>query len=117
MKTAALKMKNYTMNVDIVNNNNLNERLLHFLLVAFGILALCYVVILGSVVINVVERKTIEAEARNLANEVGDLELQYLALSGKVDLNLARSLGFSEVRKEFATRKSLGSLNIANNEL
>lgn len=91
---------------------------LKLLLYAFAGLALCYVLVLGNIVWNIVERRSLESEARTLVNDVSDLELEYLSLSSSIDASLGSSLGFIETRTEhFATRKSLGSLAIAGNEL
>jgi hypothetical protein len=118
MRTVAIKMKTYARNVHIVDNGNLSERLLNIILFSLGALGLFYTLVLGNMVFNIVERRTLEADARNLSNEVRDLELSYLSVSEKVDLELSHSLGFSEVKATFATRKStLGSIKPTNNEL
>lgn len=118
MKTVSLKINTYTRNVNIVNNNNLQRRILNVILTAFGFLAVCYVVFLGIMVSNVLERKNLESNARILSNEVGEMEVKYLFVSNKIDLNLAKSVGFLEIKeKQFATRKSLGSIKVAKNEL
>jgi hypothetical protein len=59
----------------------------------------------------------VEADARKLSNEVLELELTYLDKSNKIDFALAESLGFKETKANFATRKSLGSIKFAKNEL
>ncbi|MFZ2072321.1 MAG: hypothetical protein WA101_01785 [Minisyncoccia bacterium] len=117
MKQASLKLKSYTRSVDIVNNDNINRRMLNMMLWFLAFLALCYVLFLGNMIFSIVERKTLEADARSLSNEIGDLELQYLSASNKVDLALAESMGFKEIKAKFATRKTLGSIKFANNEL
>lgn len=110
-------MKSYATGVNIVNNNNIEKRALNILLLSLGALAFVYVLFLGNMVFNIVERKTLESNARVLSNEVGDLELQYLSLSNKIDLTLANSLGFKDTKIKFAVRKSLGSIKIAKNEI
>ncbi|MEK7071384.1 MAG: hypothetical protein AAB943_00415 [Patescibacteria group bacterium] len=118
MRQASLKLKMYAQNVRIVDNNNLQRRVLTIILSTFGALALFYVLILGNMIFNIIERRTLEADTRVLLAEVGDLELSYLSLSSKIDPTLGRSLGFTETKiKQFATRKSLGSLKVAQNEL
>jgi len=117
MKAIAIKMKSYTGSVNIVNNNNIQARIFHMLLLSFGIFAFIYVLFLGNMVFNIVERKSLETDARTLSSEVGDLELTYLSISNKIDLTLSHSLGFTETPAKFATRKSLGSLKVANNEI
>lgn len=118
MKTIAIQMKNYAPNVNIINNNNFSSRLLNTLLLAFGILALSYVLILGNMVWNIVERRTFENEANVLSSRVGELELQYLSMSDKVDLVLALSMGFGEAKtKQFVNRKSIGRVSSSGEPL
>ncbi len=118
MKQASLKLKNYASNVNIIDSGNLHKKILHIMFWALSILAFFYVLFLGNVVWSIVERKSFEKEAHALASEVGNLELQYLAVLKKVDFNLARSLGFKEVATtNFVTRKTLSSTTIANNEI
>ena len=92
----------------MVDSGNLSRRLLQAELVAFGALALIYALILGNMVFNIVERRALEKEALAFSNEVGDLELSYLQLAKKVDLELSHALGFQEAKPTYATRKPLG---------
>lgn len=117
MKQASLKLKSYANNVNIIDHGNLQGRLLHLMLWTLGALALCYVLLLGSMVFNIVERKSLDTYARTLSNEVGNLELKYLSEAQKVDLNLAYSLGFKDIKKTYATRQKFGSISIAKNEI
>lgn len=117
MKAIAIKMKSYTDGVNIVNNNNIEERIFKTVIFSGIVLALFYMLILGNMVFNIIERKSLEADARTLSNEVGNLELQYLSMSNKIDLNFSYALGFKETKTKFATRKSLGSIKVANNEI
>jgi hypothetical protein len=117
MKQASLKLKSYANNVNIIDNGNLQKRILSIMLWTLSILALFYVFLLGNMVFNIIERKALEAHALTLSNDVGSLELEYLSVSQKVDLNLAYSLGFKEIKTTFATRKALGSISIAKNEI
>ena len=117
MRQASLKLKSYASNVNIIDNGNLQKRIFNSMLYTLGILALCYVFFLGSMVFNIVERKMLESQALTLSNEVSNLELEYFSVSQKVDLNMAYSLGFKETKAKFATRKDLGSISIAKNEI
>ncbi len=121
MRQVSLKIKSYAGNlngaVSIVNNGNLQRRILNSMLLSLGVLAVCYVLLLGSMILNIVERKTLEASARSLSNEVSALELNYLSMSNKIDPSLGASLGFKEQEVKYATRKSLGSVKITNNEI
>lgn len=98
-------------------NNNIERLVLNIMLWSFAALALWYVLILGNMVSSIVERRTLETNARTLSNEVADLELTYLSVSNNIDLNLSHSLGFKETKAKFATRKSLGSIKLAKNEI
>lgn len=108
MKAVALKMKSYSKSVSIVNNGNIYARLFQMLLVLTGGLALLYVALLGIMVYNIVERKSYETEARAISAEVHDLELEYLSKTANIDMELSRSLGFTETKVEYATRKAIG---------
>lgn len=113
-----IKTKKYSSRVNIIDNNNLQKRLVFSTLYFLGFLMLCYVLFLGNTIFNIVERKTLETGASNLANEVGNLELNYLAKSNNIDLTLASTMGFKEVQnKHFAVRKALGSVSFNSNEL
>jgi hypothetical protein len=117
MREATLKIKSYAhgvnRNIAIVNNGNLQRRMLHIILVSFMALSLCYLLILSTMIFNIIERKGYQAQERTLSSEVSDLELNYLAMSKNVDLSLGHSLGFTEIKPTFATRKSLGSVGLA----
>jgi hypothetical protein len=117
MKKTVIKIKSYTPNVNIVNNSNLEKRILNILLYSLGTCALLYVIFLGNIIFNVVARQSLGSEARALSNEVGDLELKYLAMSNTIDINLSHEMGFKETKTKFAVRKSLGTLSLLSNEL
>ena len=118
MRQATLKLKSYAGNVNITNNNIEVERIiLRAMLIIFGALAFLYVLILGNTVFNIVQRKALEKESLTLSNEVSSLELSYLSVSNSVDLALSSSMGFIQTKTTFATRKSLGSLKMPDNEI
>jgi len=107
MKQMSLKLNMYVKNVNVIDNN-IERLILNIIFWSFGALALLYVLFLGNMVRNIVERRSLEINALSLSNEVGNLESTYLSLSNGVDLNLSSSLGFKEVKATFATRKALG---------
>lgn len=120
MRQANLKLKRYASSINIVNNNNLERRILNIALVSLGALAFLYVLLLGNTVWNIVERRSLEVNLRSLSSEVADLELTYFSMSNKVDASLGYALGFSEKEAKYTTRKSLGSLpsvNLSKNEI
>ncbi len=97
----------------------LRTYILRALIGAFMFFALFYLFLLGSSVLNVVERKSLESEAHVLANEIGTLELEYLQISSSVDRDLSMQMGFEEISQNFATRKSatMMSKKLAKNEI
>ena|SRR5258708_30822578 len=99
MRQATIKIRTYAHSIHIVNNNNLEGRLLNLILVSLGALALAYVLILGNMVFNIIQRRTLEAQAHMLSNEVSELELTYLSQSNKIDLSFGYAKGRSEERR------------------
>lgn len=113
MTTQSLKFKSIA-----ISSPDLRGRLFKIMLFAGALLVLCYIIILSNMVWNIVARRSIETQISSLTTNVGELELKYMSLSDKVDLNLAYSMGFSETsNKEFTDRKPIGVLLVAPNEL
>ena len=124
MKQASLRIKTHISNVNIINNNNIERHILNIMILSFGTLTLLYILFLGNMVFNIVERRNLEKDVRVISNEVQALELDYLSMSGELDLDLSRSMGFKEITKSFAIRKALslgndnlGNINSGNNEI
>lgn len=118
MRQASLKLKMSIQNVSFLNNNiEVEKTLLKTMLFILGSLAVVYLLILGSTVLNIIERRAMEKEALALSNEVGNFELSYLAISSSIDLALSSSMGFKETETTFVTRKSLGALSFNKNEI
>ena len=120
MRQISLKFNTYIRSVNVINNN-IEKLLLNTILWSFAALAALYILFLGIMVTNIVERRSLEAEARTLGTEVSNLESTYLSMSNNVDDNFSHSLGFQETKATFATRKPIGFLpepaKIANNDL
>jgi hypothetical protein len=112
-----VKQQSNTYAVSVVNNNNLHKRMIHYMIIAFFGFAFLYILVLVNLVWNIVERKSLEADARNLSSEVANLELSYLSLADTVDVDMSKTMGFHEVVPMFATSKSLGSLAKTTNEI
>lgn len=121
MKQASIRIKKQISNVSIINNNNIERHVLNIMIWSFGTLALLYILFLGNMVFNIVERRNLEKDVRTISSEVQDLELNYLSMSSKLDLALSQSMGFKEIAKSFAIRKSLGlgndTVKPGNNEI
>ena len=126
MRQATLQLKTRIQNVNIMNNNiEVEKNILKTMLFILATLAIFYMLILGTMVFNIIERRTLEKEILTLSNEVGNLEVSYLAVSNSIDMNLSLAMGFKETKATFATRKSLGfnsssnfgNIKLANNEI
>ena len=104
-----LQLKMYAGSISLVNNN-IEKTVFRVIVWSFAALTLWYVILLGNMVMNIVERRSLEKEALTLSSEVADLELTYLSLANTIDLAYSHALGFKETNIIFATRKSLGSL-------
>ncbi|MCU0660314.1 MAG: hypothetical protein MUD00_01740 [Candidatus Pacebacteria bacterium] len=93
-----MTISSFKIHTRIVNNDNLMERSFRALCLTLGLLFLAYLYFLGTITFGIVERRALEAQAKELASEVSTLELQYLALSNNIDIELAETLGFTETK-------------------
>lgn len=125
MRQISLKLNTYVRSINIINNN-IEKLILNVIFLSFGALAFFYVLLLGNMVKNIVERQNLEVQARSLSSEVRNLEVTYLSMSNDIDLNFSHSLGFKETQATFVTRKALGlnstggsfgSIKIVKNDL
>ena len=109
MRQMSLKLNMYIRRVGVIDNN-LERFVLNIIFWSLVALGLLYVLFLGIMVKNIVERQGLEVRARTLSNEVRNLEVSYLSMINSIDLNLSYSLGFKKTTATFATRKALGLL-------
>lgn len=88
-----------------------NERTIALSLLALLVLlALSYLYFVTSITVNVVGRKSAEAQYSDLRANVGQLELRYLAQTSSIDIDYARELGFIDAQgTHFATRGALAT--------
>ena len=117
MKAIALKVKKYQPSINIVNNNNMQKQILNIVFFLLAALSICYLFLLCSIVWNIVQRGTLEAQATTLSNNVQNLQLQYFTASSQIDLTLAQTMGFQQVKTNFAVIKNVGSVKVAINDL
>ena len=109
MKEATIKMKSYAKKVETIDQIiDLRSKIFYSLMIGFGVFSLLYVFVLGNMVFNIIERKTVELDIRNSLNEVANLEADYMTLVNNIDKNSSVVFGFVEVKPVFATRSSLG---------
>ncbi len=116
MKAISAKLNTYVHSISVINNN-IERFFLNLILWSFVTLSILYVLCLGNMVKNIVERKGLENEARSLSTDVANMELTYLSLSNNVDMNLSHSLGFKETKATFATSKPVGILPTHNSSV
>lgn len=115
MNQINVKINKYASQVNVVDTGNLNSRILKSILYTFGLLALGYVFILGNMITNILERRSLEAEARDLTNTISTLELTYLEKGSAIDLDYSHSLGFQDAHAYYATRQSIDTVKLAKN--
>ena len=115
MRQISLKFNMLVKSVSIINN--IEKLIFNTIIWSFGALVLLYLIFLGNMVKNIVERKSLEANAHVLGSEVIELELTYLSMSNDIDLNLSYSMGFKETQATFATRKTLGFRSITDSKV
>ncbi len=106
-------------NTSIVNNNNLEKKIFYILASFFAVGIAFYLYLVSHAIFNIIERKNIESDIRNLSGEISTIQIEYITLSKKIDYSLAESLGFKEAKDVyFASRKtSVGALIKNSNEL
>ena len=127
MRQATLQLKTRIQNVNIANNNiEIGKNILNTMIFILAALAFFYVLILGSTVFGIIERRNLEKEIITLSNEIGKLEVSYLSVSNSIDMNLSSVMGFKETKATFTTRKSIGfnsnavyfgNIKLSNNEI
>lgn len=118
MKETSIKLYKGITSVSLTANNlDANKAILRAMLSTLVLLAASYIFIIGFTVWNIVERRNLEKEMQVLTTEVGELELEYLALTESIDQELSQAMGFKEVQASFATRRSLGRQIVMSNEI
>ncbi len=117
MRVASLKIKNYAENMVFIDSGNLRKKTLYLLLSVLSALAVVYVISLSNVIWNVLERKALEKRAVALESEVTKLQSEYLSAAQKINLSLARDMGFRETPSRFVSRKTLFSASVQRNEI
>lgn len=118
MKQTVQTIKNIREYANVVNNYDLEKRILKMLGFAVISLIVLYSIFLGKIVFNIIARQGYDADARALSTKVSDLELTYLSDSGKTDLQAALALGLAQPSKvSYAVRKPIVRISSKSNEL
>lgn len=113
MRATAIKLKSLAIAANDLPRATRAE-LLKIAIASLVMLGIVYSFILGSMVWNIIERKAMEAEVRNLASEVAGLEESYLAAANKVDVNFSQAMGFKEIKATYARRSAFGLVGNRN---
>jgi hypothetical protein len=88
---------------------NLRKKIIFSLFGGVVLFAFLYGYFVNQTILNVVARENIETKLIELSSEVSSLEVEYIKLKNKIDLEFAYSLGYSDVSNvKFVSRKSLG---------
>lgn len=94
-----------TITQALSNDTSVQRIVFKSLVSSLVLLSLVYVYFIGSITFNVLARKSLENNMRELGSRVNNLELTYLSLSNSVDKNFALSSGFVDATSPiFATR-------------
>ena len=93
MKEINLKSNIYAKSASILNNST-EKYILNIIFFSFGAFALLYILFLGNMVKNIIDRRSFEIDARSLSSEVQNLEVTYLSMSNNIDLAFSYSMGF-----------------------
>lgn len=119
MKQLQATITNNSLATSLREDGAFRAKVLQGIFIGFGFFALLYVMFLGSAVFNIVARKSLDAQAHELTNQIGELELNYLQVSGSIDRTLSKEMGFQEISQNFATRNALtlNSYELARNEI
>lgn len=96
-----------------LNLININSKILFFILIGMIVmLSVSYMFFVSSTVRNVVVRKSLIEQVASLNSTLATLESEYVSSSSLVDMDLAVSLGFREVRNPtFISKKQAVSLS------
>lgn len=103
-------------NVSINSQDDIEKKIFNMMIVSLGVLALVYVFLISNIVFSIVERNSLNVKNSLLSSEVGELELEYLSVSQKIDLNFAYQNGFKETKTEFTPLFTSNNSRFAINE-
>ena len=115
MKTSIINKININ-NISIPENPEIEKKLIMALFIAILLSAILYGYLIKEAVISIVLRDKIGEEMGDLSSKVSNLEVEYIELKNKIDLDFAYSKGFKEVTDiKFVSRNNLGrTLTIKN---
>ena len=86
----------------------LNQKIFRVVIVSLVMLCCMYAYVIGKITFNVVARNTFTQEKNAMSSRIGELEVEYLSLSGNVTMDVARASGFSEASNIHYVKKNTG---------
>lgn len=87
-------------NTITLHTNTFEQRIVKTLLVALAFGVISYVLMIGSVTLSVISRKSMENDTRSLLSQIHTLELSYLSSSEAITLDYAHQSGFVDVKTQ-----------------
>jgi hypothetical protein len=88
--------------------SSLGRNIFKIVFCAFVVLCALYAYIIGNITFNVVARNTFTQEKSAISSRIGELEVEYLTLSGSITMDVAKASGFEEASQVFYVKNSTG---------
>lgn len=102
-----------TITQSLSHDTSIQLTVFKFLVLSLVLLSFIYIYFIGSITFNVLARKSIENNMREVGSRVNNLELTYLSVSNSVDKNFALSAGFVDADHPiFATRTDVSRVAV-----
>lgn len=102
-----------TITNTISNDANVQRTIFKSLVASIVLLSVFYIYFIGSITFNVLARKSVESNMREVGSRVSNLELSYLSLSNSIDKNFALSSGFVDATSPiFAARTDISRVAV-----
>jgi len=97
---------------EIIENVIVQKNIFKILVFLLIILLITYMYLIGSITFNILARKTFESNAKNLGNEVSELEIVYLNKANQINKNYVLSLGFVESEPNIFVTKNASQVAV-----
>lgn len=97
---------------NIVSNYYTQKMILKILMAGLFVLFAVYIYFIGSITFNVLARRTLEGTAKDLGNQVSQLEISYLNKMNEVDKSYVLSLGYVEKEPDIFVTRSVNQVAV-----
>jgi hypothetical protein len=103
-------MNTYAKNRILANADANRGRILKTIIWLSVVCAFVYMYCVGSIVFNIVARKSIENDNKKIASDIAETQVEYLAKIGEIDKSFAYAKGYVDpVKPAYVTSKPLVS--------